>query len=114
MPPNSKSKRRASSRSRTRSTESEENKVEEPQVEEPQEEEEKVLPQEQDQPMHQADPPPEEEDVLIQEEGAEEQYVNPPGLNRQNSTHTVVQINTKLPNISTLDKKLVILTRKFH
>jgi len=105
MKPNSKSKRRASSRSRTRSTESEEKKVEEPQ-----EEEEKVPPQEQDQDMHQADPQPEEEDVPIQEEGAEELDANPPGLNRQNSTHTVVQINTKLPNISTLDKKLVILT----
>ena len=105
MPPNSKSNRRASSRSRTRSTESEENKVEEPQ-----EEEEKVQPQEQDQHVHQAVPPPEEEDVQNQEEGAEEQDANPPGLNRQNLTHTVVQINTKLPNISTLDKKLVILT----
>ena len=46
----------------------------------------------------------------IRKKGAEEQDANPPGLNRQNSTHTVVQINTKLPNISTLDKKLVILT----
>ena len=104
MPPNSKSKRRASSRSRTRSTESEEKKVEEHQ------EEEEVQPQDQDQNMHQAEPQPEVEDVLPQEEMAEEPDANPPELNRQNSTHTVVQINTKLPNISTLDKKLVILT----
>jgi hypothetical protein len=108
---NSKGKRRASSRSRTRSTESEENKVEEPPKEIKEEEEEKVQPQDQDQDMTvQADPHPEEEDVLLQEEKAEEPDANPPELNRQNLTHTVVQINTKLPNISTLEKKLVILT----
>ena len=106
---NSKGKRRATSRSRTRSTQ-EENKDEAQGVQEevPQEE---VPQEEQAEEQAQEDQVQEEAgDVQLQEQKSEELKANPPELNRLNQAHTVVQINTKLPNIATLEKKLVILT----